>query len=256
MPGPAAAKDHPLQIIDDPDCPLGEEFDLVLDVEDPTEVHPRHLHAVISAWFDSGERHRSSHKAYAIGPLWQRPDGRSGLSLRVLGDPDFEPPGESVRLGRVPARFDLAASSLVNTITRRTLEELPPARSVLVRFESPMTRRQKDTYHPSPNERSILGSWERAAELIGLAGQVDWRSVDARIIHLNGHTATWSTPKARGRTRTPVGFVGEVGIAAPDGYGQRLHQLAVLAGFAGTGSHTTFGMGFTTLMAVDEAARR
>ena len=74
----------------------------------------------------------------------------------------------------------------------------------------------------------------------------------AAIIHLNGHTASWPAPKARSRRQDPVGFVGDVGIAVPPVYGRRLHQLATLAAFAGTGSHTTFGMGFTTLMAVEE----
>ena len=252
---------------------VGEEWDLVLDIPHPEQVEPRFVHAVVSSWFDADSpigdgiarprlrpsltapaTHLAPSKPYAVGPLWRRPDGRSGFSLRLLGT-SVEPPGEpqAIRLGQQDAIVDWRAASRLRCHRIRDLDALPTVASVLVRFETPTTRRQRHTYHPVPTEQSVLASWERSAATIGLDGAVDWKRSSAHITHLNGHTAQWPAPKARGRRSEPVGFVGDLAIAVPASHGRRLHQLAVLAGYAGTGAHATFGMGFTTLMATEEA---
>ncbi len=255
---------------------VGQEWDLVVDIPSPADVLPRFLHAVVSSWFDVdpdqtqsvsavGPKrtphlmfpvgHLAASKPYSIGPLWQRPDGRSGFSLRVLGGA-VQPPDapEPIRLGRQSATVDWQKSVLLHQHRVTDLQHLPAVASVLVRFETPLTRRHRRTYHPVPTEQSILASWERTAASLGLGGAVDWAKTDAHITHLNGHTANWPAPKARSRHRDPVGFIGDVALAVAPEHGQRLHQLATLATYTGTGSHTTYGMGFTTLMAAEELA--
>jgi CRISPR/Cas system endoribonuclease Cas6 (RAMP superfamily) len=113
-----------------------------------------------------------------------------------------------------------------------------------------MTRRQGKHYLPHPTPEGILGSWERSAELAGFGGKVDWRGV-ARIAHLDGATVEWTSVKGPWRKQRPVGFVGEVVLVAAPHVRQRLHQLAVIGSNAGTGAHTTFGMGFTELIDVE-----
>ena len=234
---------------------VGESWDIPVEVGRPELVEPRQLHAVVSRRLDIAEHggHRSPAKAYALGPLWERPDGRPGFALRIVGRRvDGPAVTEHVHLGSQDAYLHWPEATLLDGLTLHELDRLPPARSVLVRFASPMTRRRGNHYLPNPTPEGILGSWERAAAKVELGTKVDWRNNAARIVHLDGHTARWSGVKSGLSKQRPIGFVGEIALVAEPEHRRRLHQLARLATFAGTGSHTTFGMGFTELVAVEE----
>jgi len=240
----------------------GVEWQVVVDVADPARVEPRHLHAVTSVAIEqvscdsSGQppAHRAPDKGYAISPLWMGEDGQTRFSLCTLSA-GIQPPVRSQRatLGGQRATLDWSGAVVSRALTMGDLQRLPAVLSVKVRFETPMTRRRGNDYFPSPHETSVLESWERLAGRVGLSDRVGWSKVPARFVHLAGETMQWSPPqRARAKSRRPIGFIGEAELTVPADYGQRLHQLAVLATYGGTGAHTTYGMGFTTLLNVVE----
>lgn len=239
----------------------GIDWQVPIQAEDPSTIMPRHLHAVVSVAVEQASlgpggdqapmKHRSSDKPYAISPLWQGDDGQARFTLSTLGSGVRPPSGlQPAQLGRQQAVIQWGDAAIARVVSWPELASLDPVQSVLVRFETPMTRRRGGLYLAAPNEISLLESWERAAAKVGLEQPVDWRSTAARFTSLSGHTVEWSPPqRARGRRHRPIGFIGEVELEVPPAHGQRLHQLAVLATFAGSGAHTTYGMGFTTLVA-------
>lgn len=230
----------------------------------PDRVKHEHLHAAISAWFDTTrEEHKARSKRFVISPLTRDRSGQVGCEVGLLeraasapaesdGSPSFDPsqrlldrsrPGTSIRLGS--DRIRVGRPHLIVSETWESLATPSRARRWALDFVTPVTFRHGNRSSPLPAPatvlHSLLDSWNGGSGLPRLLGHAETDAVwvsdiagRSTVMALSGLTMSGFTGQVTYRCDNPAV------IPVVD-------ALFRLAPYAGCGAARSKGLGVTRI---------
>lgn len=215
----------------------------------PVEVKMEHLHAAVSAWFDtSGTEHAALVKPYSLSPAGIDDHGRAGFELAILNDTATirvsagVPP--LIRLGR--ASVKVGPATLLDSQSWTELAASSKAMSWRLEFLTPASFRRRNRSSPLPIPATVLHglgqSWD------------DHASVTRRPFPREQHNAVYVSA-IDGCTESVIidkvtyaGFLGRVTFQCDEpGVAAAVDPLFRLAPYAGVGSAKAKGLGVSRL---------